>query len=208
MILETRTYKSEFRNIGEDSPRIEGYSTLFNTESRTFSSSIGEFVEIVTKNAFDGADTSNVVAMWEHKSEFPLAATRNNTLDLEIDERGVKYAFSPSETTYSKDLLINIRSGLVNQSSFGFTFAPGDEGQEWERRDDGKLVRYIKRIQDWFDVSPVTHAAFPDTSVAERSYKHFIEERKAKTYYGFGRFAMRLNEIQLENLNTPKIDLL
>lgn len=178
-----RNFGSEIRAKGEDTkPIIEGYSTLFDVESPNWEG----FIEVVHKGFFDDVLSDDVVAMWEHDSKYPLAGVRNKTLNIDIDDKGVKYAFNPSDTSYSIDLLKNVKAGLVNQSSFGF-FVKKDGGQSWEEKSDGTIVRHLLKAAKWVDVSPVTHAYYPDTTVVARSiqqdYKSFLDTRKRKTYY-------------------------
>ncbi len=143
---------------------------------------MGGFTEVVLPGFFDDLEERDVVAMLEHLPQYPLAAEKNGSLTIDINEKGVQYSFEASDTTYSEDLLKNVRSGLIDQSSFGFVPFKGERGEEWERKGT-KLVRYLKRAKVWFDVSPVTHAAFPDTTVALRSYEKFLAERKSKSYH-------------------------
>lgn len=191
-----RYYKTEIRAKGDERPVIEGYSTLFDIESPNWEG----FTEIVHKGFFDDVLDDDVVAMWEHDSRYPLAAKRNGTLALEIDEKGAKYFFSPSNTSYSQDLLSNVRSGLVNQSSFGF-IVKRDGGQSWEEKEDGTIVRHLLKASRWLDVSPVTHAYYPDTTVIARSikqeYNHFLETRASKSYHDW--IGLELQLMQLKN---------
>ena len=177
-----RIYSTEMRAKGDDSPMIEGFSTLFDVESPNWEG----FVEVVHKGFFDEVLEDDVVAMWEHNSEYPLAAVRNKTLTLKIEDKGVRYSFAPTETTYSRDLYTNIKTGLVDQSSFGF-MVKRDGGQTWEEREDGTVVRHLIRASKWIDVSPVTHAYYPQTSVVARSiqeeYTEFMETRKKTSYH-------------------------
>lgn len=179
MKIIRRNHKTELRTQDDESGRIEGISTLFGVESPNY----GGIIEITHKGFFDGVTTKDVVAMWEHDSAMPLAAVRNGTLSLDIDDVAVKYGFEATETSYSKDLLINVRSRLVDQSSFGFYV----KSQEWEERDDGTLVRHLIKAEKWIDVSPVTHAYYPDTSVVAKSlrsaYNDFLETRPKVSYH-------------------------
>lgn len=193
-----RFYKTEIRAKGEESPVIEGYSTLFDVESPNWEG----FIEVVHKGFFDDVIEDDVVAMWEHDSKYPLAARRNGTLSLEIDEKGARYGFEPTQTSYSKDLLSNVRSGLVNQSSFGF-MVKRDGGQSWEEKSDGTVVRHLLKASRWLDVSPVTHAYYPDTTVVARNIRHeydrFMETRKKTSYHDW--IGLELQLMTLNHLN-------
>ena len=139
---------------------VEGYAAVFNDETEIG----GQFVERVAPGAFDGADMSNTVALFNHNIDQPLARVGRGLL-LEVDERGLKYRFELGNQSYAKDLAENIRMGNVSTSSFGFTV----RGDEWERRDDGLNLRTITEVGLLFDVSPTTQGAYPTTEVGLRS---------------------------------------
>lgn len=177
-----RYYKTELRAVGEEgqAPVIEGMSTLFNVRSPNWQG----FTEVVHPEFFSEVMDDDVVAMWEHDPKMPLAGVRNGTLELRISKKGVTYRFEPTATTYAQDLLVNIRSGLVNQSSFGFV----PEEVDWETEEDGTVVRHLLKAAKWFDVSPVTHGYYPQTSVKigrslREEYHEFLETRNKVSYH-------------------------
>ena len=139
---------------------VEGYAAVFNDETEIG----GHFVERVAPGAFDGADMSNTVALFNHNIDQPLARVGRG-LSLEVDERGLKYRFELGNQSYAKDLAENIRMGNVSTSSFGFTV----RDDEWERREDGLNLRTITEVGLLFDVSPTTQGAYPTTEVGLRS---------------------------------------
>ena len=178
-----RYYNAEVSTIsrGTDDPIIEGVSTLFDVESPNWEG----FIEVVHKGFFDDVVDDDVVALLEHDGKYPLAGVRNNTLVLNIDDVGVTYSFVPSSTSYSRDLLSNVRSGLINQSSFSFSVT-GD-GQQWEELPDGTIKRHLIKAERWFDVSPVTHAYYPETTVVTKNikqeYSEFLATRQKTSYH-------------------------
>jgi len=139
---------------------IEGYAAVFNDETVIG----GAFAERVARSAFEGADMSNTVALFNHDMNQPLARVGHG-LELEVDERGLKYRFELGKQSYAKDLEENIRMGNVTTSSFGFTV----KEDSWERRSDGLNIRTIEQVGLLFDVSPTTQGAYPTTEVGLRS---------------------------------------
>ena len=139
---------------------IEGYAAVFGDETVIG----GQFAERVARTAFDGANMSNTVALFNHDVNQPLARVGHG-LELEVDERGLKYRFELGNQSYAKDLEENIRMGNVGTSSFGFTVRE----DSWERRDDGLNLRTIEEVDLLFDVSPTTQGAYPTTEVGLRS---------------------------------------
>ena len=150
----------EVRTVEGKENVVEGYAAVFNEETEIG----GHFAERVAPGAFDGADMSNTVALFNHNIDQPLARVGRGLL-LEVDERGLKYRFELGNQSYAKDLAENIRMGNVSTSSFGFTV----RGDEWERRDDGLNLRTITEVGLLFDVSPTTQGAYPTTEVGLRS---------------------------------------
>ena len=144
---------------------VEGYAAVFNDETVIG----GSFAERIHRNAFDGADMTNTVALFNHDINKPLARAGHG-LELSVDERGLKYRFEIGDQSYAKDLVENIRMGNVSTSSFGFTV----RDDEWEMRDEMNL-RTIKEVGLLFDVSPTTQGAYPTTEVGLRSMELALE---------------------------------
>ena len=60
----------ELRSEGEgQSEYIEGYALKFEK----WSERLGWFKEIISRTALDSADMSNVIALFNHQQDFPLA---------------------------------------------------------------------------------------------------------------------------------------
>jgi len=144
---------------------VEGYAAVFNDETVIG----GSFAERIDRNAFDGADMTNTVALFNHDVNKPLARAGHG-LELSVDDRGLKYRFEVGNQSYAKDLVENIRLGNVSTSSFGFTV----RDDEWEMRDEMNL-RTIKEVGLLFDVSPTTQGAYPTTEVGVRSMELALE---------------------------------
>lgn len=163
MEKETRTIKMEIRALPE-SRTIEGYAAVYNAVT-----DLGWFTEQIEPGAFDGSDMSDVVALFNHDPNFPLARTSSGTLSLELDDKGLKYKFEAPNTSYGNDLLESIKRGDISHSSFAFTI----EKQRWIEEIERPPLRVIERIGVLFDVSPVTYPAYKDTSVSARSLEEF-----------------------------------
>jgi len=180
---ETRVISSSLElraaNDEGESRKVRGYAAKFNTFSQFLRDGGRRFRETILPGAFDGADISDVRALFNHDSNRVLARMKGGegTLATGIDEVGLWYEFDAPNTTTGNDLLESVRRGDIDQSSFAFTVAPG--GDTWERDEDGAtFTRTISRIAALFDVSPVTEPAYADTSVAVRSLEQFAEEQE------------------------------
>ena len=176
--METRqlTTKLELRKLENDTEVIEGYALKFDRWSDTLGW-FYPFREKLEPGCLDTADTENVVALFNHDQSQILGRTGAN-LDLEVDNIGLKFRISPTNTTLSRDLMENIRSGVINQCSFAFTIPDEEGAEEWrENEETGIYERYVRKIDKLYDVSVVTTPAYPDTEavVGARS-KEIVEE--------------------------------
>ena len=151
--VELRT--AEVRAAGDDSLVIEGYAANF--EQRT---DLGYFKEEIARGAFDDVMEDDVRLLLNHEGA-PMARTTNGTLELSIDDTGLKYRAALADTQDGRDLYKLIKRGDISQSSFAFTIAE----QEWS---EDRSVRKVVKMARLLDVSPVTYAAYPTTSVAAR----------------------------------------
>lgn len=158
------------KDDGSDSRTIRGYAAVFNKDSENF----GPFIERIAPGAFEGRLNDDVVALFNHDQNLPLARTGAG-LKLGVDESGLYYEFEAPDTTVGNDLLSNVRSGVIKQSSFAFSV----KEDKWEDRGKGKpALRTITKVDRLYDVSPVTYPAYPDTTVATRSLKKINEDYK------------------------------
>lgn len=144
---------------------IEGYAAVYDSETMIGDPEWG-FYERIERGAFDKANMKDVPLKYNHSDNVPiLARTRNNSLTLTPDEKGLKIRAELIDTTDGIDMYKRIKAGLIDKMSFAFTVA--EAGEEWEK---GKPPhRTIKRFDRIFDVSVVDTPAYDDTSVFARS---------------------------------------
>jgi HK97 family phage prohead protease len=156
----------------ETRPHIIGHAAVFNSLSEM----LWGFREMIAPGAFrDAILVSDVRALLNHEPSFVLGRKKNGTLKLWEDERGLAIDIDPPETQWANDLLVSIGRGDIDQMSFGFTV--GED--RWEEI-DGEMRRTILRVDELFDVSPVTFPAYPETDAALRVwFAERIEKLKA-----------------------------
>lgn len=181
MMKEARSISTQIEvRSGEDGgpPKVAGYALKFNRWSDTLG---GWFKEIIEPEALRDADMSNVVALFNHDESKILARSGIN-LELSVDEIGLRFEFEPNNTSYAKDLMENIRSGIVSQCSFAFSLPEERGAEEWAEGQDGIMERRIKRFSKIYDISAVVTPAYPDTnvSVGARSKELADEVNQAK----------------------------
>ena len=154
--LETRAHYAVSNNTLEvrsdsDEMVIEGYAALYDNETN-----IGPFRETISRGAFDDVLENDVRALMNHDPNYVLGRSGAGTLELEVDEKGLKYRVKLGEQQYAKDLYESVKRGDISQSSFAFTIAE----QSWNEK---RTVRSIDKVATLLDVSPVTYPAYPDT---------------------------------------------
>lgn len=144
-----------------ESRLVSGYALVFESESND----LGGFTEVISKDALQGVlEKSDVLALLNHNEDRGVLARSSygeGSLVLEIDEIGLKYLFEAPKTALGDELLEGLKRGDIRNSSFAFTVAEDN----WEKRNDGTILRTITKIDQLFDVSPVTFPAYNATSV-------------------------------------------
>ena len=159
---EQRTFAIEgveVRAAEEDgAPLIRGHAAVFNS----LSVFLYGFREKIEPGAFaDSIEGGDVRALWQHDSARVLGRTKNETLALWEDERGLAFELTPPDTQDGRDALELIRRGDIDQMSFGFTVPMG--GDSWTE-EDGMPIRTLRTV-NLMEISPVTWAAYPETGV-------------------------------------------
>lgn len=170
MNKQTRYADIEFRSAADsDSRSISGVAAVFNQPT-----DMGWYVEQIDSKAFDDADVSDVVLCFNHDLNYVLAGTRNGTLKLDVEDRGLVVDNADIiDTTQGNDVLKLVREGLINKMSFSFTV--GDD--VWEEK-DGVDYRTITKIGKVYDTSLVVFPAYPQTSAGLRSMDEMDELAK------------------------------
>ena len=157
---------------------VVGYGSIFNSRSEN----LGGFYEYISPTAIseETIAKSDVRALINHDANLILARSTSGTLDLSVDEKGLKYEFEIPETSYGKDLAINMKNGNLNQSSFAFTVG----SDVWSSDDDGNDIRTITSIDKLYDISVVSYPAYSqaasDLVVAQRGLAMYKEKQEIK----------------------------
>jgi uncharacterized protein len=139
--------------------KIRGYAAVFNQLSEV----IFGFRERILPGAFKSSLGNDVRALVNHDPAAIIGRTKNGTLTLREDDRGLYSEISPPNTTLGHDTVESIKRGDLDQMSFGFQIVKDD----W-KHEEKQLIREIHDVE-LFDVSVVAFPAYPQTSVAVRS---------------------------------------
>jgi uncharacterized protein len=149
---EVRTNQIEMRAEG-DGRTFTGYAALFNEPSLPL-----PFTEYVRPGAFKRSlqSRNRMMLLWNHDTSNPLASTRNGSLKLEEDARGLKVTATLPQTTLGNDLSTLIKIGTIDSMSFGFSV----KRDTWSQ--DGQ-TRYLEDVT-LYEVSLVSTPAYEATA--------------------------------------------
>lgn len=165
---EYRSFKLEKREASEDNAKdycVRGYASTFEPYV-LFTDGANEYKEQIDPTAFDEADLSDVIFLYNHEG-MVYARQKNGTLNLSTDNHGLLAEADLSSTTQSRELFEAIESGLIDQMSFAFTV-------EDDEFDSKTLTRTIHRIGKVYDVSAVSIPANPGTDIASVSARNYV----------------------------------
>ena len=121
-----------------DGMTFRGYAAVFNSPSEPL-----PFVESIAPGAFrrslnSGRETR---MFWNHNVDQVLATTKNQSLRLAEDERGLLVEADLPNTTAGRDLAELVRTGTVHSMSFGFSVPKG--GDAWSENRDSRELREV-----------------------------------------------------------------
>ena len=145
-----------------EQPVISGYGAVFGK----LSSDLGLFREQIDPEAFTRTlkNRPDVFSFYNHNPDHVLGRTRAGTLELEVDQGGVRYRVTPPPAGWANDLLESIGRGDVTDASFAFRTVR----DRWEQEPGQTPVRTLLEVE-LLEMGPVTMGAYPDASSSLRS---------------------------------------
>jgi HK97 family phage prohead protease len=137
---------------------------------------LGYFSEEVERGAFDEVLNDDVRGLFNHDPNYVLGRNKSGTMTLVVDGKSARYKilYNPNDPDHVR-VMEKVKRGDVSQSSYAFSI----KDAIWETR-DGKDHRVIKKFARWYDVSPVTYPANPNTTVAQRTLESVKNELRDK----------------------------
>ena len=161
--IERRTFTVrdvEARQAEDGTMTLRGYAAVFNEASVPL-----PFIETIAPGAFRKtlAETPDVRLLINHEG-LPLARTKNGTLTLTEDDRGLYMDAVIADTSEGRDLYKLVERGDVDQMSFAFRVIR-------QKYNDDRSQRTLTEVSlaDG-DVSVVTYPAYPTTTVEAREH--------------------------------------
>ncbi len=148
----------------EDKRLVSGYASTFDEPYVLCDGDGWKYLEVVDRGAFDNTDMSDVIMQYDHRGRV-FARTRNNTLEVNPDDKGLFIQADLGGTEIGRELFEEIRGGYTDKMSFGFTV--NGEFEESEKTDEGVRIytRHITSIAKLYDVSAVSIPANDGTSI-------------------------------------------
>ena len=172
MISNEREYRNMTMRIREaiegeedQSKVVTGYASTFDEPYQLYAGEGWELWEVVDRTAFDETDMSDVIMQYDHRGRV-FARTRNNTLRVGPDERGLFIEADLGGTEIGRELYEEISGGYTDRMSFGFTVT--GESEDRNQNDAGIWIytRHITAVGKLYDVSAVSIPANDGTSIA------------------------------------------
>ena len=168
-IKSGRQYRTMQMSAKEDEEyRVQGYATTFNEPYLLYEYDDVKVYEQISEKAFDDCDMSDVIMQYDHEGRV-FARISNNTLSLNVDDRGLLIDANLGGTELGRGLYEDIQGGYITKMSFGFV-VDEDEIEEI-RSDEGVIVtRTITKIGKLYDVSAVSIPANDMTEISARGF--------------------------------------
>lgn len=148
----------------EEERLVEGYAVVFDSPTVLWDDGDIQYKEVVDRNALAGADLSDVPFKYNHSDDvMVMARTRNKTLVLNIDDKGLKIRAQLANTTTGNDMFELIKRGDIDKMSYAYTVSEDSYDRETH-------TRRILKIKKLYDVSAVDLPAYDQTSISARDY--------------------------------------
>jgi HK97 family phage prohead protease len=159
--IERRTYTVkdvQARSAEDGTMRLAGYAAVFNESSVPL-----PFKESIAPGAFRKtlSEVPDVRLLINHEG-LPLARSKNGTLTLTEDDRGLYFEAELADTTEARDIYKLVERGDVDQMSFAFRVIR----QKWSEDRSRRILTEVSLADG--DVSVVTYPAYPTTTVEAR----------------------------------------
>lgn len=150
---------------------MNGYAIVFDEPT-----DLG-YIEVIERGALDNCDMDDVCMKYNHEdTTLIMARTRNKSLQLTVDDHGLKIYAELIDTQSNRDIYKSIQAGLLDKMSFAFVVSDAN----WDTV-NGQDIRRITGIGKLFDVSVVDVPAYDQTEIYARSKE--VVEKEQEEYH-------------------------
>lgn len=159
--IDVRSLPATFktRDVQDDQGNIQhvisGVAVVFDQPSQPM-----PFVEVISDQAFNGVDLSDVKLLYSHDFGNILARTDSGTLQLDLTDNGLDFTATLPDTQLGHDVYTDILNGNLKGMSFGFTI----EDDSWSVQ-NGVQVHTINQIGLVEEISITSLPAYTETSL-------------------------------------------
>ncbi|MGJ3781588.1 phage major capsid protein [Lactiplantibacillus plantarum] len=159
--IDVRSLPASFKtrdvqdNDGNVQHIISGTAVVFNQQSQPM-----PFVEVISDQAFNGVDLSDVKLLYSHDFGNILARTDAGTLQLDLNSNGLDFTATLPDTQLGHDVYTDILNGNLKGMSFGFTI----DDDSWSV-ENGVQVHTINQIGVIAEISITSLPAYTETSL-------------------------------------------
>ena len=159
--IDVRSLPASFKtrdvqdNDGNVQHVISGTAVVFNQQSSPM-----PFVEVISDQAFNGVDLSDVKLLYSHDFGNILARTDAGTLQLNLTDNGLDFTATLPDTQLGRDVYTDILNGNLKGMSFGFTI----DDDSWSV-ENGVQVHTINQIGVIAEISITSLPAYTETSL-------------------------------------------
>ncbi|WP_172639856.1 phage major capsid protein [Lactiplantibacillus plantarum] len=159
--IDVRSLPASFKtrdvqdNDGNVQHIISGTAVVFNQPSSPM-----PFVEVISDQAFNGVDLSDVKLLYSHDFGNILARTDAGTLQLDLTDNGLDFTATLPDTQLGHDVYTDILNGNLKGMSFGFTI----DDDSWSV-ENGVQVHTINQIGVIAEISITSLPAYTETSL-------------------------------------------
>lgn len=151
---------------------VNGYAAVLEQPTVMLEVDGIQYFEVIDKDAFVGTDLSDVPFKYNHSDDFlVLARTRNKTLNLTVDNKGLFIQANLAPVQAGQDLYNLIKRGDIDKMSFAFTVLQ-------DSYDAQTRTRRILKFDKVFDVSAVDTPAYQGTSIDVAARSYFTAQRE------------------------------
>lgn len=173
------TANIETRQTDDEQDKVSGFGLVYEEETELFPG----FVEIIRKDAFKDSLERNrerpVKSYFNHDPSNVLATTISEPpLVVQNRDEGIFYEAEIPDTSYGRDLKVNLSRKNVQGSSFAFDI-PGEDGEKLWEDEDGVIHREIIK-GELYELGPVTDPAYMQAEAGLRSAEKMLKEYREK----------------------------
>lgn len=162
----------EARNKNDKS-KITGYAAVYDEFAQIYDMWGDSFNERIAIGAMKRTLEAghDIFALRNHSWDHVVGRTGQN-LTLSSDENGLYFELTPPNTTLGRDVMEEVKGGLVNQCSIGFRVL----GEDWEFKGN-EVFRTITDLE-LYEITLTPIPAYTSTSAEVRSVKQGLNEPK------------------------------